>query len=487
MLKISIMLITSISIFPIPLMAEKSVQSSIVKIYVVCNEPDYANPWNMKGPESFSGSGVVIEGNKILTNAHVVSNQTYLQVRVNGEPDKFEASVLAVSHEADLAVLTVEDPSFFDGIEPVMIGSLPELQEQVVVYGFPLGGDAMSMTAGVVSRIEDQEYVHSNLAFLAIQVDAAINYGNSGGPALSGDGLIVGIAMQGRDDADNIGYLIPTTVIKHFLKDLKDGNYDGVPSLGVKHQTTENKALRQKLSMDDEMSGVLVSRIIPESSAYGHLKVGDVILNIDGFNIANDGTVSFRSQERTSYSYAVEGKQIGESIGVDVLRNGEIQKLSFILKNKIGTDKLLTMEYDKPPTYFIHGGLVFSTLTINYLQCWGDEWYRDAPNSLLSYLFDHNWKTEQEQEIVVLNKVLPIEENVGYHELNNEILASINGQIITCMRDVVQLLEGQLPEYVDIKTVQGTHITLKRDDIPVAKKSVKAKYKIEYDRSEDLM
>ncbi len=57
------------------------------------NEPNYANPWNMEGSESSRGSGVLIEGNKIMTHAHVVSNQTDLQVRVNGAPDKYEASV----------------------------------------------------------------------------------------------------------------------------------------------------------------------------------------------------------------------------------------------------------------------------------------------------------------------------------------------------------------------------------------------------------
>jgi len=92
--------------------AATDVRESMVKIYCVENTPDYDNPWNMSGPGSSSGSGCVIKGNLILTNAHVVSDQTFLQARLYGQSKKYTAKVVSVSHESDLALITVDNPAF---------------------------------------------------------------------------------------------------------------------------------------------------------------------------------------------------------------------------------------------------------------------------------------------------------------------------------------------------------------------------------------
>jgi S1-C subfamily serine protease len=473
-------------LIPVCSHADPTFKSAMVKIYTVSSFPDYATPWNKEGPQSFSGSGVVIEGDRILTNAHVVSYETFLQVRSHGQAKKYDAYVLAVSHEADLAVLGVKDAAFFEGIAPIEIGGLPELQEPVVVCGFPTGGDTMSMTTGIVSRIENQTYIHSFMDMLAIQVDAAINPGNSGGPALSDDGLIVGVAMQTQEQADNISYLIPTPVIQHFLLDIDDGNFDGVPELGIYCQPTENNALQEKLGMSPEMTGVLVNRVAPETAADGVLNEGDVILKIDEFDIASDGTIEFRPQERTMFNYAAQRKQIGELISLEILREGKIKSVPMTLEHKIGTHRLVKIENDKQPTYYIYGGMVFNPLTINYLECWGDNWWNDAPKTLLSHL-QQNWKKPKLQEIVVLNRVLPIEENVGYHDINDVQVVSINGKIIERMKDVVEILKHNSSEYVDIMTAKGSHIILKSKDGLKAKDSIKTVYDIKSDISGDLL
>jgi S1-C subfamily serine protease len=486
MLKKSLLVLGILFIIPVCAQADSGFKSAMVKIFTVSSFPDYTAPWNKEGPQSFSGSGVVIEGNRILTNAHVVSYETFLQVRSHGKAKKYDAFVLAVSHEADLAVLGVKDTTFFDGIEPIAVGGLPELQEPVVVCGFPTGGDTMSMTTGVVSRIENQTYIHSFMDMLAIQVDAAINPGNSGGPALSEDGRIVGVAMQTQQQADNISYLIPTPVIKHFLLDIDDGNFDGVPELGIFCQPTENKALQEKLGMSPEMTGVLVNRVVPETAAAAVVNEGDVILRIDEFDVASDATIEFRPQERTRFNFAAQRKQIGESISLEILRDGNVQNVSMILGHRIGTHSLVKIEQDKQPTFYIYGGIVFNPLTINYLECWGSNWWNEAPKALLSHL-QQNWKQPQLQEIVVLNRVLPIEENVGYHNINDVQVISINGRNISRMKDVVDILGKNTDEYVDILTAKGSHIILKSQDGLKAKDAIKAVYDIKSDISDDLL
>jgi S1-C subfamily serine protease len=157
-----------------------------------------------------------------LTNAHVVANQAFIEVQRYGQRKRYVAKVYAVSHQADLALLKVEEKSFYDGVIALTFGVLPEVEQKIVVYGYPMGGSTLSATIGVVSRVEHHTYAHSGEVFLAVQVDAAVNPGNSGGPALS-QGKIVGVVMQVISKSQNIGYLVPVSMVQHFLKDVIDG------------------------------------------------------------------------------------------------------------------------------------------------------------------------------------------------------------------------------------------------------------------------
>ncbi len=116
------------------------------------------------------------------------------------------------------------------------------------MVGYPTGGDNISVTRGIVSRVEPQQYAHGTTTLLAIQIDAAINPGNSGGPAFQGK-KVVGVAFQNLQGAENIGFVIPTTIIDHFLTDVernasKNRPHAGFSSLGLHCQAMENKNLR---------------------------------------------------------------------------------------------------------------------------------------------------------------------------------------------------------------------------------------------------
>ena len=146
----------------------------------------------------------------MLTNAHSVEHHTQVKLKKRGSDVKYVAKVLAIGVECDLALLTVEDDDFFEGIAPVQFGPLPHLSAPVSVIGYPIGGVAISITSGVVSRTEVTNYAHGGIDLLGVQIDAAINSGNSGGPAFNSKGECVGVAFQSlkHDDAENIGYVI---------------------------------------------------------------------------------------------------------------------------------------------------------------------------------------------------------------------------------------------------------------------------------------
>lgn len=462
------------------------VKDAIVKIYTYHAVPDYQSPWSMRGTFNSTGSGCIIKGKRILTNAHVVSDQTFIQVRRNGDSRRYEARVVSVSHAADVALLSVEDPAFFEGVEPLDLGTLPNAQQEVLVYGFPLGGDTLSITKGVISRIEHQTYTHSSCSFLAVQIDAALNPGNSGGPAIVDD-KVVGVAMQGISQADNIGYIVPVPIIDHFLADMEDGRYDGFPSLGVVMQGMENPDLKNKYDLLETQSGMLVVQTLRGSPAEGNLQSGDVLISIEGREIADDGTVEFRPKQRTSMSYFIQEKQIGEKVRVGLLRAGEQLDVEVALDRPMEKDRLIPLEqYDRLPTYFIFGGLVISPLSVNYLKSWGPNWYDTAPEELVGML-GANFVTDEADEVVLLQKVLASEVGRGYQDIANWVITEVNGQKIKNLRELVQRVdEADAGSFVVFKNKLGNQIVIQKEKAAQSLPKILETYRIQKDRSPDL-
>ena len=274
----------------------------VVKVYSVHCGQHPMMPWAVRQQEESTGSGFSIMHNGsmcILTNAHVVADATYVEVRKAGDARKYVATRQKLAHECDLATLHVDDARFWEGVEPLAFGAMPCLQDEVSVVGYPEGGEGVSITQGVVSRIEIQRYAHSGVSLLAIQIDAAINPGNSGGPALDEDGAVIGVAFQNQQDSQNIGYVIPVPTIAHFLADVEASDPKkcrGFCSLGIFWQALENRQQRKVLHMGDERSGVLIRGVLPVASAANHLRRDDVLLALDGKPIANDGSFAVGQQ-----------------------------------------------------------------------------------------------------------------------------------------------------------------------------------------------
>jgi len=465
---------------------QEDVREAIVKVYVVSNTPDYYNPWSMQGPRGGSGSGCIIGNNLILTNAHVVSDHTFLQVRKYGETQRHRAEVVAVSHLTDLALIKVEDNGFFEGEPFLTLGELPEAQQEVLVYGFPMGGDMLSITKGIISRIEHQPYVHSSSAYLAGQIDAAINPGNSGGPVIV-DNKIVGVVMQGISSSQNIGYMVPVPVIRHFFDDLEDGSYDGYPSLGVSMQDMENKGFRDFYQMEKDMSGVLINQIIPGSPADGKLQVNDVLLSIEDYEIGNDGTIEFRRNERTQLNYVIQEKQIGESVKMKILRSGEEVSLDINLFRSSKKDRLVPMEqYETLPSYYIYGGLIFCPLTKNLLNIWGPQWYQSAPRELICNL-QNNIPEREDQQVVVLLKVLAADVNQGYQNIKTMVIDLVNGEKIWNLKDFIAKIEEIQDDYIILENDHHQKLVIDRDMAESTQKEILEIYRIPFDRSEELM
>lgn len=423
---------------------------SVVKIFSVRTEPNLTMPWQMKRQYSTTASGFIISGRRIVTNAHAVGFQTSVRVRKHGSAEKFVAKMIGVCHQCDLAVLTVEENHFWRDVEALDFGDVPDLQESVTVIGYPTGGDSISVTKGVVSRVEETYYSHGNFRLLAIQIDAAINPGNSGGPALLGT-KVVGVCFETLINAENIGYIIPVPVVKHFLEDIdrNKGQCSGFCDIGIQIQLLESENIRSAMGMTPEQTGILVNKVYPLSDAANVLKKDDILVSIDGSSIGNDGTIDFRDGgERISFRYALLSKFDGDPIKLEFLREGKVISADVKAVKPTVLSLVPANQYDIMPSYFIFAGLVFQTLTQPFLsQEWGKEWQQKAPVRFVEKAL-YAAKEHADQEIVILSQILAADINVTYQQYCPNVITHVNRVPIRNLRHLVELVDANTAPFL---------------------------------------
>jgi S1-C subfamily serine protease len=451
----------------------------IVRVDCASINPDYRTPWNPGLPSGGSGTAFLIGPNLFMTNAHVVSNGNRITLKKVGDAVPLPAKVKHIAHDCDLAVLELEDPEAFKDVPPLGIASdIPKLDTTVKVVGYPVGGERISVTRGVVSRVDFVAYSHSSADHhLAIQIDAAINPGNSGGPVLQNNG-VVGVAFQGYsgDVAQNTGYMIPTPVISRFLTDIKDGKYDNYVELGSSDFTLLNKAQRKALGLQNDGIGIMVSDVSAESSSDGKVETGDVILAMDGKNVMSNGMIDIGG-EQVDMAEIVERKFAGDEVTLTVLRKGQKQEVKVTLK-AFKAYSMTARQYEKRPEYVTFCGLVFQPLDSELMGA------HQLNTQRLRYYYRYFVTDEiykERPQIVVLTQVLPDAINTHIREAAPGVVEEINGVKILSLKDVPTALA---------KDVEGSHIVVKlegegrplvfeKSKIADAEKRIRGKYNVE--------
>ena len=428
--------------------ATDRIRSAVVKIKNISQRPSYDSPWEDNDFSGGRGTGVIITGNRILTSAHVVSDSKYIEIEKENSGTPYRGVVAYIAHDCDLAIIELLDPSFFEDTTVLSFNDqIPELGSLVLVYGFPSGGRRISVTRGVVSRIDYTLYSHSARDYhLILQIDAAINPGNSGGPVLQ-DGEIVGIAFQAVQPSENVGHVIPITVIEHFLDDIKDGRYDGYPDLGIVTSNLLNPAYRDYVNLPEGRTGVVASALVDDHSAIGIIQPGDIILSIDGNPIGNDGTILIDG-ESYQLEEVVERKQVGDEVVFDIIRGGE--EISCRVPLRKNKELLKTWkEYEEQPEYFLLGGLLFQPLSLEYLKTWmGDWWSRSDPRLLYYFKYYNQDKLCREMpEVILLSRVLAARVNQYYSDLHDLVVKDVNGVRILSLSDLVSAFENHTGPY----------------------------------------
>jgi len=467
-------------LLPLAAIHAVEISKSLVRIEATSQDPDYKTPWNPGNVISGVGAGFVVDGKRIMTNAHVVSNARFLTVSKEGDANPYVAKVLHIAHDCDLALLAVENPAFFKGTVPVEFGGVPQMESSVSAYGYPVGGTRLSVTRGIVSRIDFQPYSHSGMdSHLAIQIDAAINPGNSGGPVMQ-NGKVVGVAFQGYsgDVAQNVGYMIPTPVIHRFLKDVEDGHYDHYVDLALTYRNLFNPAARRALGLEDGNTGVQVGSVYSGGASAGIVQPGDVILKIDGHTVSSDGSIELEDQA-VPLEEVVERKFKGDKVRLDILREGQPMALTVTLREP-WPFKLQSNLYDEKPRFFVAGGLVFQPVDQNFMDA------HDPSDQRLNYLFDYfiaDGLHTKRPEIVVLSNILPDSVNAYADEFRYSVVDEVNGRPVKRLDELAAAF-GEASDFYVIKFAGGGRpIVLERKAIEEARPRISARYALKAEKN----
>lgn len=433
-----------------------AVESSVVKIFCIARYPALYKPWTKQAPSEVTGSGVVITGNRILTTAHVVLYASDIQMQANQGGDKLSASVEFMDPGIDLAVLKLDDESFFASHRALPFAkAIPDVQNVVSIYGYPTGGSSLSVAKGIISRIEFAGYSYA-VAGLRIQLDAAINAGNSGGPAVVSDKMI-GVVFSRLDESQNIGYIVPLEEIELFLRDIADGHFDGKPALYDNLQTLDNPALRSFLRLGKSVQGIVVHKPYSNDPDYP-LKEWDLITRIGDSPVDNQGMITLKDKHdlRVRFAYLVQKIARDGKVSMTIVRAGKEMRVQ--VPTAQGRARLIPDLRGGHPSYFIYGPLAFSEATSQLLGDYGEgnkaaDWMLDlsyAGSPLLARAGDKP-DFPGHRLVFVSAPFFPHRLAKGYSNPSQQVVKTINGKLIKNLAHLVETLRDCTDESVVIE------------------------------------
>jgi hypothetical protein len=229
---------------------------------------------------------------------------------------------------------------------------------------------------------------------------------------------------------------------------------------------------------------VRIFRVVPGTSADGSLREGDVLLGLDGLPIANDGTVE-DDGARISFGMLVDRLQVGSSVALRVLRDGERIEVEVPLRGFAAWDNQANL-YDRLPRYYIYAGLVFVLLDRETLKTFDVDWYRNAPRAILrEYMVRPSKEPHlfgQERVLLLRRLKHPVNSEMAWYK--EQVVERVNGQPVTSLASLVEILESHQGEFQFFEfSTAGRFGVLDRRKADEAHREILEAYGIESDRN----
>lgn len=462
-----------LAVLPFSLQAEvvSAAVEAVFEITVNTSGYQESAPWNVTKSRRV-GTGFIIQtskGKRILTSAGLVQDAVYITISPNSSAQSFEVKVENISHEVDLATLEPLDEEVFKDRQALDFGEMPKPAQTVSLYGYPVGGESLSVTEGIVSRIASHTYPHSDLDFEAIQIDAATNHGNRGSPALVA-GKVVGMAFDFAESMENVSYLIPVPRIQQLLDDLEDGTLDGVPELWLDYQFILNPAQKKSLKLTPQQTGILINKLCSHTDAAVMLDKGDVITAIDGKPLTEEREGQTKGRQLNSFREHIDLQQIDDIVVLDILSNGFNSKRNLRLNSRSHMTKMP----ESTPRYFIFGGFVFLA-------------NRKAPACEPVGENETGVPDDKDYDEVRLVQVLPSSSgNIGFHSAAPMTISTINGESFDTFEDFYSKLKQGSEKNIVLEDEKGYQVVINRHLAESEQDSLLEQYDITKPQSADV-
>lgn len=439
-----------------------SPERSILRVNVTNQSYNFALPWQKRQPGSKQGLGALLDGRRVLVTAELIQDASYVEFEVASSGKKLTAQVATVDYEANLAVLTPkEDPGdFFDGLVPFPLSVTPPKHgDRFEVWQFESNGTPV-ISGITFDTARLGRYFLEGSYFLQFDANGAVNYreGSFTLPVIQ-DGHLAGMLLS-YDSDDQVATILPFPIIRAFLEDAADGSYAGFPSFGIKFSPTLDDQLRSFLKLPDGNGGVMVTGVMPETSAaMAGLKEGDVLLELGGYKLDARGNYQDPTWGLLAMGHLVKGANtVGTEIPMKISRDGQIMDLTLKLTRKEPKEFLVDpYVFDRGPRYLILGGLVFSELTRTYLEAFGGEWRDRAPFEFVYAVQNpEKFARDGRKKLVFLAGALPSQSTIGYEGVRGAFIEKVNGKPINDITDLAAALEHP---------VDGLHV-IEIDEVP---------------------
>lgn len=471
-------------------------ENAVVKIFTHQASPNYNQPWTSHNTSEFTGSGFAFKWQKknvIMTNAHVVLDGQFIQVKSASRDIKYEAKVLVIGFDLDLALLTVEDEKFWENTSFLQLSDQHPKQEMPIkAIGYPIGGNEICFTSGVISRLEMTSSATSQCVFLTAHFDAKGTNGNSGGPILFENKVIGVIHQYGTQQINGstvpgLTHMVPSFFINHFLEDIIENpdfeieNTDqeksdfgieltdqeksdleiktlepykktpyivrGLTNMEFHCQPMESPYLRKHFQMKDDMSGILLES--RDSSATKLIEPYDVLLKIDGCVVSNNRMINYPGVETpVNFRHPLTLHHVGEKVALTILRKGVERNIEI----PVTREQTLLSESkfkNNAADYIYCNGLILQAVT-----------NKSYTGPLASVLAEK--VTPNKQEVVFIRTKLADTTTQGYPFFENYIITEINGVHPRNLWDVRNAFTYHQGENHFIKVHDGNVMVLPR-------------------------
>jgi len=414
--------------------------ASVVRVKSTNQAFNFDSPWLKRAPFTRRGIGVVLEGGRVLVTAELIANHTYVELEKPASSEKVAADVERVDYESNLAILKPQDAKFLSDTKPIQIGKNVQVGTKVNILQLENTG-SVALTPGTVTTVSVGSYPADGIFLLTYRLSIALQYRDNSFtmPVFVGDKL-VGLLMR-YDTRSQSADLVPDSVISSFLARVDMQPYRGIPRAGISYSPTRDPQFRRYLGMKKDQSGIYIVSLAHGAAAEkSGLKSGDVIMNVDGHDIDEDGNFESTEYGKIPFSHLISTANLpGGKLAMKVLRGGKTIDLDLPLEPR--DPKTVVSEsnvLDRAPRYYILGGLVFEELSRSFLREWGSDWKSDAPARLV-YMDEFQDELPVDRgKIVFLSQVLPADTTVGYDDVTESVVKKINGRDIRSLDDVAE-------------------------------------------------